>query len=355
MPGRGWSSPVVAHGRVWITTAVTTGRDASLRLIAFDLGSGQPTLDVELFRVRNAELLNPKNSHASPTPVVADDRIYVHFGSEGTAAVTLDGTIAWKARQRCQTQHGSGGSPIAYEGLVISTCDGIDAAYVVALDGRSGKVRWKTWRRQPWSQVYATPLVIRVGDTDQLVSPAAFYAAAYEPATGKEIWRVGYADGFSNVPRPVFARGLVFITTGFQQPSLLAVRPDGRGDVSRSHVVWRLARGVPHTSSPLVAGDQLYMISDQGIATCVDVRSGDVVWQHRVGGGFSASPLLAGGLIYMPSEDGATTVIRPGAAYQPVAVNRLDGPILASMAVSDKALFVRTAENLYRIVNSAKD
>jgi outer membrane protein assembly factor BamB len=353
VPGRGWSSPVIAHGRVWITTAVMDRRDASLRLLAFDIASGHPALDVELFRVRGAELLNAKNSHASPTPIVDSDRVYVHFGVEGTGGVALDGTIIWKTKQGCLTQHGSGGSPVTHDGLVILTCDGIDAAYLVALDGRTGRERWKTWRRQPWSQAYATPLLIRVGDVDQLVSPGAFYAASYDPATGREIWRVNYPDGFSNVPRPVYAHGLVFITTGFQQPALLAIRPDGKGDVTRTHVAWRLTRGVPHTSSPIVAGDHLFMVSDAGIASCVDARTGTVVWQERIGGGYSASPLLAGGLLYLSSEDGVTTVLRPDVVYRPVAINQLAAPILASAAVADRSLFIRTATHLYRISGTA--
>jgi outer membrane protein assembly factor BamB len=353
VPGRGWSSPIVAHGRVWLTTAVTQGRDVSLRLLSFDAESGRAAQDVEVFRIRNAELLNPKNSHASPTPVVDDERVYVHFGSEGTAALTLDGAIVWKARYGCQTQHGNGGSPVLYAGLLIFTCDGADAAYIVALDGHTGKERWKTSRRQPWSQAYATPLVIRVGEADQLVSPAAHYAAAYDPATGREIWRVRYDDGFSNVPRPVFAHGLVFIATGFQQPALLAVRPDGTGDVTHTQVVWKLARGVPFTPSPLVTGDYLYMVNDAGIVSCVVAETGAIVWQHRVPGNYSASPVLADGLIYLQSEEGVTTVIRPGPSFQAVAVSRLDGPLLASTAVADRSLYIRTAEHLYRIASAS--
>jgi outer membrane protein assembly factor BamB len=349
VPGRGWSSPVVAHGRVWVTSAVTQGRDVSLRLLSFDAESGRAAQDVEVFRQRNAALLNAKNSHASPTPIVDDERVYAHFGSAGTAALTLDGAIVWKARYECETQHGNGGSPVIHAALVIFSCDGFDAAYVVALDTRTGKERWKTWRRQPWSQAYATPLVIRVGDADQIVSPGAHYAAAYEPATGREIWRVRYDDGFSNVPRPVFAHGLVFIATGFQQPSLLAVRPDGKGDLTRSHVVWQLSRGVPLTPSPLVAGDHLYMVSDFGVLSCVAVETGAIVWQQRVPGNYSASPVLAGGLVYLQSEEGVTTVFRPGTSFQAVAVNRLDSETLASMAVAAQSLYIRTAEHLYRI------
>jgi outer membrane protein assembly factor BamB len=352
VPGVGWSSPVVAHGRVWLTSAVAHGRDVSLRLLSFDAESGRVAQDVELFRRRDARLLNAKNSHASPTPVVDDERVYAHFGSDGTAAVTLDGTIAWKKQYRCETQHGNGGSPVVHTGLVIFTCDGFDAAFIVALDSRSGKERWRTWRRQPWSQAYATPLVIRVGEKDEIVSPAAGYAAAYDPATGKEIWRVRYDDGFSNVPRPVFSHGLVFVATGFHQPSLLAVRPGGSGDVTGTQIAWRLSRGVPLTPSPVVAGDHLYMVNDGGILSCVALQTGTVVWQHRVPGNYSASPVVADGVIYLQSEEGVTTVIRPGPSFQAVAVNHLDGPLLASMAVAGRSLYIRSGEHLYRVTKT---
>ena len=243
--GRGWSSPIVAAGRVWVTTAVDAGRDTSLRLLAYDAGTGRETMSVEVFRLRTPELLNAKNSHASPTPVASGDRLYVHFGSEGTAAVTMAGEILWKARHRCLTQHGGGGSPVIYDDLLIFSCDGTDAAYVVALDTRTGKQRWKTWRRRPWSQAYSTPLVIHASGHDQLISAGAHYAASYDPRTGKEIWRVTYGDGFSNVPRPVFAHGFVFLATGFQQAAILAVRPDGTGDATRTHVAWTVTRGAP--------------------------------------------------------------------------------------------------------------
>jgi outer membrane protein assembly factor BamB len=352
VPGRGWSSPVVAHGRVWLTTALPSGRDASLRLLSFDWETGRPMQDVEVVRLQRAELLNAKNSHASPTPVVDDERVYVHFGSHGTAAVALDGTIVWKARHGCETQHGNGGSPVLHAGLLIFACDGFDTAFVVALDARTGKQRWKTMRREPWSQAYATPLIIRVGGTDQVISPGAYYAAAYDPATGKEIWRVRYDDGFSNVPRPVFANGLVFIATGFQQPTMIAVRPDGRGDVTRSHLAWRVTRAAPFTPSPIAFADHLYMVNDVGILTCIESSSGKILWQQRVPGNYSASPLLAGGLIYLSSEEGVTTVFRPGPAFEMVAVNRLDGEMLASIAASGRSFYIRTADHLYRVMSS---
>ena len=354
VPGRGWSSPVIAHGRVWLTTALPFGRDASLRLLSFDAESGRAAQDVEIVRLQRAELLNAKNSHASPTPIVDDERVYVHFGAHGTAALGLDGAIAWKVRHGCETQHGNGGSPVLHAGLLIFTCDGFDTAYIVALDARTGKQRWKTMRREPWSQAYATPLVIRVGETDQLISPGAYYTGAYDPATGKEIWRVRYDDGFSNVPRPVFASGLVLVATGFQQPTMIAVRPDGKGDVTRSHLAWRVARGAPFTASPIAFGDHLYMVNDVGILTCIEVTTGTILWQQRVPGNYSASPVLAGGLIYLSSEEGVTTVFRPGPAFQMVAVNRLDGEMLASIGVAGRSFFVRTADHLYRIMTGGR-
>ena len=164
----------------------------------------------------------------------------------------------------------------------------------------------------PADQAYTTPLVIRVGDQDQLISVGAFRVRAYEPLTGKEIWRVRYDEGFSNVPRPVFGHGLVFITTGFQQPELLAIRPDGKGDVTKTHIAWSLKRGAPLTPSPIIVGDELYIVNDGGIASCIDARTGNVIWQSRLGGTYSASPIYADGRLYFPAEQGVTTVIAPG-------------------------------------------
>jgi outer membrane protein assembly factor BamB len=317
----------VAQGRVWLTTAVVSGRAASLRLIGFDATDGRVAVNTEVFKVYQDEFTtNAKNSDASPTPIVDGDRVYVHFGANGTAAVSTAGAVLWKTQLRYESQHGNGGSPVLYRDLLIINCDGFDQAYVVALDRNTGKERWRRSRRPPFSHAYSTPLTIRVGEQDQLVSVGAYVTTAYEPLTGREIWRVSYRDGFSNVPRPVYGHGLVFITTGFQQPSLLAIRPDGTGDVTKTHVAWTLSRGAPLTPSPILAGDDLYVVSDIGILTCVDARTGEVRWTTRLGGNYSASPVLAGGLLYFASEEGVTTVVAPGAALTRVAANTLDGP-----------------------------
>jgi outer membrane protein assembly factor BamB len=347
VPGRGWSSPVVAGGRVWVTTAAGD-RDVSLRLVGVDVDTGREVVNAEVFRVRSGAI-NPKNSHASPTPVVEGDRVYVHFGAAGTAAVSTSGDVVWKARFPYESQHGSGGSPVLHGDLLIFSCDGGDSAFVIALDKRTGKVKWRTWRRQPWDQAYSTPLVIRASDRDQVVSVGAYRAAAYDPQSGKELWRVGYPDGFSNVPRPVYGHGLVYIATGFQQPTLIAVRVDGSGDVTRTHIAWTLRRAAPLTPSPLLVGDELYIVNDAGIASCVDAKTGEVHWQERLGGTFSASPVMAGDRIYVLAEQGVATVIAPGREFRKLATNTVDGATLASMAVSSGSIFIRTDTHLYRI------
>jgi outer membrane protein assembly factor BamB len=347
--GRGWSSPVVAGGRVWVTTATEARGTVSLRALAFDSESGREVINTEVFRIGGARLTNVKNSHASPTPILEGDRVYVHFGALGTAALTTAGEIVWKTRLPYESQHGNGGSPALYGDLLIISCDGSDTAFVIALDKKTGKTRWKTDRRYPADQAYSTPLMIRVGERDQVVSVGAYRAAAYDLQTGREVWRVRYEDGFSNVPRPVAGHGLVYIATGFQQPSLIAVRPDGTGDVTKTHVAWTLQRGAPLTPSPLIVGDELYLVSDIGVASSVDARTGQTHWQQRLGGNYSASPVFADGRIYFQSEEGLTTAIAPGKTFRKLATSELDGAMLASMAVAGGSIFIRTDSHLYRI------
>jgi outer membrane protein assembly factor BamB len=348
IPGRGWSSPVIQGERIWLTTATEEGK--SLRAVAVDLNTGAILQNVEVFRPKSARLANSKNSFASPTPVVEGDRVYLHFGAFGTACITQSGEIVWKTRLEYDNgQHGTGGSPVIYEDLLIVSCDGNDVQFVVALDKATGKVRWKKTREG--YQAYSTPLVVSLPGGDQLISPGAFRAIAYEPRTGKEIWQVKYGEGFSNVPRPVYGHGLVFICTGFQQASLLAIKPDGHGDITKSKIEWRLDRGVPFTPSPLLVGNELYMVSDNGIATCVDAKTGQELWRARLGGNHSASPIYADGKIYFLSEEGESVVIAPGRELKHLATNQLDGPTLASMAVSSGSLFIRSQTHLYRISN----
>jgi len=356
VPGRGWSSPVVASGLVWLTTAVTDRETGtSLRLLSYDVKSGDAVGDVEVFDISDTTLLNQKNSFASPTPVLdpRGERVYVHFGAQGTAAVAAGGESAgdvlWRTRFPYTSQHGNGGSPILHGGLLIVSIDGYDTAFLVAVDAETGEERWRSVRPSPISQAYSTPLAIDVGNTEQIVNVSAFRASAHEPVTGNEIWRVEYPGGFSNVSRPVYGHGLVYLSTGFNEPVLLAVRPTGKGDITNSETAWRLRRGAPLTVSPILVGGELYTVTDSGIATCIDALTGEIHWQHRLGGNHSASPIHAGGRIYFQSEEGVTTVIEPGAEFRQTARNELDGSTLASTAVSDGAFFIRTGTHLYRI------
>jgi outer membrane protein assembly factor BamB len=346
IPGRGWSSPVVVDGELWLTTATDGNR--SLRLISVDAATGRIQKDVEVFRLTDAVAGHEKNSAASPTPIVEGDRVYVHFGSYGTACVKRDGKLLWRTQELKFAQvHGPAGSPVLYENLLIVNCDGHDKQFVAALDKNTGAIAWQSPR--PSAMAYATPLVIRTPKNVQVVSPGAHRAVSYNPATGEELWSVSYGDGFSNVPRPVFAHGLTYLTTGFYNPKLLAVRPDGKGNVSATHVAWRYERGVPLTPSPVVAGEYLYMISDNGIATCLNALTGEEIWRQRLTGSYSASPVFADGKVWFLSEEGETHVVAVGKDFRKLAVNKLDGRFLASMAISSGALFLRSDAHLYRI------
>jgi outer membrane protein assembly factor BamB len=350
IPGKGWSSPVVQGDSVWLTTSVKEEEGLSLRALCLGRSSGAVLKNIEVFRLKASPQINAKNTYASPTPVLDGDRIYIHFGAFGTACLTQSGEIKWRTRLEYDNgQHGPGSSPVLYDDLLIINCDGRDVQYVAALDKGTGAIRWKKSRRG--YQAYSTPLVVRLPNGDQVVSPGAYRATAYEPRTGKEIWYVKYDDGFSNVPRPVYGNGLVYICTGFQQPSLLAVRVDGHGDVTDSHVQWRLERSVPLTPSPLLVGEELYMVSDNGIASCLDARSGKEYWRVRLGGNYSASPIFAEGRIYFLSEEAETSVVAPGKQYRLLATNRLDGQALASMAVSGDSILLRTDTHLYCLGN----
>ncbi len=340
IPGRGWSSPAVANGRIWLTSEV----DSGLHVYSLDVTSGKLLKDVTVFPKRDLGSQHAKNTHASPTPILEDGRVYVHFGSHGTAALTSDGEILWKVTMTYEPMHGTGGSPVIYKDLLIFSCDGTDVQYVVALNKNTGKVKWKTNRKA--YMAFSTPLLIQVDGKDQVVSPGAYRTVAYDPANGKELWSVAYGEGFSNVPRPVFGHGLIFLSSGFNRADLLAVKPGGE-------VVWKYGRSVSLTPSFLLVGEELYMVSDNGIATCFDAKTGTVRWQQRLGGTYSASPTFADGRIYFQNEDGETVVIAPGKEFRKLAVNQLDGQTLATLAISGGQIFLRTGTHLYAIRNSA--
>jgi outer membrane protein assembly factor BamB len=358
IPGRGWSSPVVFDGKIYLTTAVplTDGgpNDQSLRALCLDAVTGRTVWEKEVFREDGATAppVHIKNSHASATPVVGGNKLYVHFGHQGTACLDLSGNILWQNRSlHYNPVHGNGGSPILVDNLLIFSCDGGDQAFVAALEASTGKLRWKTERSVEADRrfSFSTPLLITVNGRKQLISPSSRAVYAYDPETGKEIWLVRY-DGYSVIPRPVCGHGLVFISTGYNAPSLLAIRPDGRGDITDTHIAWRTNHAAPHAPCPLLVGEELYMVSDNGIASCLDAKTGRRHWgEQRIGGTYSASPIDADGKIYFLSEQGTGIVIKAGRRYEKLASNALEESALASYAAADGALFIRTQNHLYRI------
>lgn len=359
IPGKGWSSPSLSGGKLYLTTAAPLDTaesekgPLSLRTLAVDVASGRILWNVEVFRQEaESPKIHAKNSHASPTAIVEGGRIYVHFGHQGTACLDLSGKILWKNEQhRYAPVHGNGGSPLLVDGLLIFSCDGADEPYVVALDAAGGQERWRFQRSSDSTNKFAfsTPAVITVNGQKQLITPGCGVVNSLDPASGREIWRATYGNGYSVIPKPIFGHGLVYLATGYNTPVVMAIRPDGTGDVTETHVAWTMKKAAPHTPSLLLVGDALYLVSDKGIATCLDAKTGDERWQERIGGGFSASPLFADGKIYLQSEEGPALVLQPGTTFMKIADAGFQERTLASYAASDNALFIRTESNLYRV------
>ena len=355
IPGIGWSSPVVYEKAIYLTTALLDAEEnpSSLRALRVDGESGTIMWDVEVFPWSGSAQKQSKNSFASPTPIVAEGKVYVHFGPMGTACLDTKGAVIWRQTELAyDTPHGSGGSPALFAGKLIYSCDDTKQPFVVALDEASGKVLWKTERSTEASKKFSfsTPLVIDDGGVMRAVVPGSGYVGAYDVADGREAWRLDYGEGFSVVPRPVLSHGLIFVATGFINPcSVLAVRTGGAGDVTATHLAWRSDEGAPHTPSMLAVGDELYFVSDRGEFSCVDAATGALHWREDIGGRYSASLVYGDGRIYVTNEEGTTLVVQADKTFQKRAENALGEKTYASLAVSGKAIFLRTEGNLYRI------
>jgi len=358
IPGKGWSSPIVLGKRLYLTTAVAKeAGDAgpqSLRALCVDAVTGNIVWNVEVFQQPAGVKIHDKNSHASSTPVTDGKSLFVHFGTHGTARLALaNGEILWRNQElKYAPVHGNGGSPVLVDGLLIVSCDGADEQFVAAFDKSTGTIRWRTPRNMHPDRGFSfgTPLVIRVDGKQQVVSPGSDAVVAYDPQTGTEIWKVKSPGGYSVVPRPVFGLNLLFVCTGFNTPILLAIRPEGAsGDVTETHVAWQSKKAVPLDPSPLLVDDALYLISDNGVATCLEAATGKERWHQRIGGTFWASPTYADGKIFLQSEEGDGIVLKPGLEYQELSRNPLKELTRASYAIGDGALFIRTERLLRRV------
>jgi outer membrane protein assembly factor BamB len=370
IPGRGRSSPVVLGDRIWLTLAIERGvvrkriehddmqtaEHVSLEAVCLDRASGKIIWRTPLFDVDNPAPVHWFNSWATPTPVVEPGRLYCDFGTFGTACVNAKtGKILWKTRVPVDHQVGPGSSPVLYQKLLVLVRDGRDAQFLTALDKETGQTVWKTDRppinasSPNLKKSFVTPLLVSAEGATQLISPGAHWVVSYEPSTGKEIWRARHGDGFSIGSCPVFGHGTAFFSTGCMKPQLWAVRVDGAGDVTTTHAALKTTRQVPVMSSPVLSGDELYWISDDGIANCADSGSGEVHWQERLNQQHLASPLLAEGRVYFFGKEGKTTVVKAGKPFEKLAENQLDGVVVATPAILDRTIFLRTDGHLYRI------
>jgi outer membrane protein assembly factor BamB len=361
LPGIGWSSPVVVGDKIYLTTAVPVGGeekpvvDRSLRALCVSATDGKVIWDKEIFTqaAATAPNIHKKNSHASPTALYENDRLFVHFGHQGTACLNAtDGSTVWSTREFAyKPVHGAGGSPVIEGDLLIFNADAESNPAVIALDKTTGKQRWKFERVSDAKRKFSfsTPLVIEVNGKRQLITPGSGVVNALDPATGAEIWKVRYDQGYSVVPRPVYAHGMVFVATGYDKPTVIAIRAAGSGDVTDTHVAWKLEKYAPHNPSMVVVGDELYLVADNGILSCLDAKTGTAHYQERCTGPISASILAADGKLYLQDEKGLSVVVKPGKTYTVLAKNDLAERSLASYGVVGDDLLIRTEQHLWRV------
>ena len=366
IPYRGWSTPVVMDGQVWMTTATEDGHD--FFAICVDAETGKVRFNEKVFHSDNPEPLGngaSMNCYATPSSAIEPGRVYVHFGSFGTACLeTRTGKVLWKRDDLpCRHYRGASSSVVLFENLVILTMDGADVQYHVALDKQTGKTAWKTARSVAWNdenvpgqmakdgdlrKAHSTPLIINAAGTAQMLSAGAKAAYGYDPRTGRELWKVQYYD-WSVAPRPLFDRGLAFFVTGLMKTELWAVKTDGHGDVTETNVVWKLKTHVGKYASPILVDDLIYTAAAESFLSCIEAATGQVVWTERIGGKYAASPIYADGRLYFFSQEGETIVLKPGRTFQVLATNNLANGFMASPAVAGKAFFLRTRTHLYRI------
>ena len=364
LSGRAWSSPVVFGDKIWLTTADEKGN--KLTGLCVDANNGKIIFEKQLFHIADPQFAHKFNSYGSPTPVVETGRVYLTWGSPGTACLdTKSNVVLWTRDDFvCDHFRGAGSSPILYKNLLILTFDGADHQFVAALDKHTGKTVWRTNRSVDFQDLdtngkpfrggdlrkgYSTPLVIQHGGVAQLISIGAMACYAYDPLTGRELWRVTERDQHSASTRPVYGHGMVFYPTGFAKGQLLAVDPGGSGDSTETNIKWRTKRSVSNKPSVLLIGEHIFMIDDGGIASCIEAKSGEITWSERVGGNYSASPVTDGKRVFFFSEEGKTTAVAARRKFEILAESQLDGGFMASPAVHDAAWILRTKTHLYRI------
>ena len=355
---RGWSSPVIWNDQIWMTTATKDGN--KMYAICVNKLSGKIEHDLHVFDVKSPQAITNENTYASPTPVVEEGRVYVHFGTYGTACIsTKDGQILWKRRDlNCDHEIGAGpaSSPFIYNDFLIFNVDGRDVQYVIALNKETGETAWKTNRSVDFSDVqvnqrkaYGTPFIIPRGNSNQMVSIGAKGVYSYDPENGKELWKAEHR-GWSIAPRPVYGEGLVFTMIDRDRPEMWAINPNGRGDITETHIEWKETKRMPPRASPIFFKGLLFVVDRNGYISCLEAKTGKSLWQKRMRGRFSASPILANNLIYFFNEDTVCTIIKPTRELEIVKENKLSSDkLLATPAFDENSIYIRTENNLYKI------
>ncbi len=363
--GKGHSSPVVFGNQVWITTGSPDGKE--LYAVCADYQTGKIVYDIMLFTPEDVQGKHSINTYASPTPAIEKSFVYVHFGSSGTACIrTTDGTLAWKRDDfKCKHVQGPGSSPVIYKNLLILHFEGTDVRFIVALNKSTGEEMWRVNRpEEPYvnlpnigKKAYVTPLIINVKGKDQMISVGSAVCISYEPQTGKEIWRV-VRGAESTVSMPVYENGILYFYTGFmvdengeKYTEILAVNPDGKGDITSSNILWKRKdmQSTNQISSLLIKDGLIYTVSTRNIMMCIDAKTGQEVWAERQKANFNASPVLADGNIWFCSVKGEVLAIKPGRKYEVIAQNQMDSGIWGTPAFLRNAVVLRTESHLYRI------
>lgn len=362
--GKAWSSPVILGKHIWLSTATEDGR--KLGFVCVDKETGRIVRDQKLFDVEKPQYCHPFNSYASPTPVIEPGRIYITYGDSGTACVDTETfKVLWERRDlHCIHYRGPGSSPLLFRDMLIMHFDGSDQQYVVALDQKTGATRWKTPRSVDFEDLdddgriqregdmrkaFSTPRISTLSGQPLIVSLGSKCLYAYEPAGGKEIWRLENRASHSGSPTPFVGDEFIYYCTGLGNETLCAIKPGGKGVLDNSHIAWKVKKNVTGRPSPILFDNRIYMVTDAGIASCIDAKTGEEVWKERIAGNYSATPLYADGRIYFCNEDGMTTVIEAGPKFKKLAENELDDGFMASPAVAEHALILRTKTHLYRV------
>ena len=336
------------------------------RRLEADRNGGEVAFVVEAFRWSNGERLwqyrakadgpfpvvHEKHNLATPTPVTDGERVYAWFGNGQLVALDMTGRLVWSRHlgteyARFDTQWGHGSSPVLHQGLLILLCDHLSDAYLLALDARTGKERWKV-NRGDGRVSHSTPLVVPGPRGAEIIVNSSERIDAYDPLTGSPLWHTG-TERQTPIPSAVFHDGLIYLSRGYRNSDYMAIRPGGSGDVTRTHVVWRAATGASYVPSIVYYDGLLYMTNEVGVVTCADAGTGERVWRHRLGGVFFASPVAGDGKIYMVSETGETYVLRAGRTPEVLAENDLGERFLASPAISRGRIFLRSDRGLFAV------